>query len=135
MMYTDLKWLINASGLSKGDMIFQIQVFTVQYLNIHCKKRLYHVTFFTKFWTACDNWQQFQNCQPNITESKTFSSIYYQTAKMPCCGLQNLNYHYSKWRNIGEESHSRSHQPTTEMVTVTTIAAAAGFSEFQRDTL
>ena len=24
--------------------------------------------------SVCDNWQQFQNCQPNITESKTFSS-------------------------------------------------------------
>ena len=38
--------------------------------------------------------------------------VYINTAKMPCCGLQNFNYHYSKWRNIGEESHSRSHQPT-----------------------
>ena len=63
--------------------------------------------------------------------------VYINTAKMPCCGLQNFNYyHYSlqmeehRWRVSFKKSPTNS---STEMVT--TIAAAAGFSEFQRGTL
>ena len=82
-----------------------------------------------------DNWQQFQNCQPNITESKTFSSIYQHSKnamlwspKLQLLPLLQMEEH--RWRVSFKKSPTNS---STEMVT--TIAAAAGFSEFQRGTL
>ena len=85
--------------------------------------------------SVCDNWQQFQNCQPNITESKTFSSIYQHSKNAmlwsPKLQLPLLQMEEHRWRVSFKKSPTNS--SSAEMVT--TIAAAAGFSEFQRDTL
>ena len=52
--------------------------------------------------TVCDNWQQFQNCQPNITESKTFSSIYQHSKNAmlwsPKLQLALLQMEQHRWR-------------------------------------
>ena len=49
-----------------------------------------------------DNWQQFQNCQPNITESKTFSSIYQHSKNAmlwsPKLQLALLQMEQHRWR-------------------------------------